>query len=111
MTRTYWMAFRLYWPALACLLLAFASTWGHAAHSDSWGDVLRWMPYALLAFAMLLAAVASLRLMRWETRGALICNCGGLLGAERNPLAAIGSVWRADGTMPCVNSAGGRRWW
>jgi len=32
---------------------------------------------------MLLAAVASLRLMRWETRGALICNCGGLLGAER----------------------------
>ena len=111
MTRTYRMAFRLYWPALVCLLLAFASTWGYAAHSDPWGDVLRWMPYALLAFAMLLAAVASLRLMRWETRGALICNCGGLLGAERNPLAAIGSVWRADGTMPCVNSLGGRRWW
>ena len=68
MTRTYWMAFRLYWPALACLLLAFASTWGYAAHSDPWGDVLRWLPYALLALAMLLAAVASLRLMRWETR-------------------------------------------
>ena len=83
MTRTHWMAFRLYWPALACLLLAFASTWGHAAHSDPWGDVLRWMPYALLAVAMLLAAVASLRLMRWETRGVLICNCGGLLGTER----------------------------
>ncbi|QLQ28675.1 hypothetical protein H4W19_07505 [Pseudoxanthomonas mexicana] len=83
MTRTHWMAFRLYRPALACLLLAFVSTWGHAAHSDPWSDVLRWMPYALSAVAMLLAAVASLRLMRWETRGALICNCGGLLGAER----------------------------
>ena len=83
MTRTHWMAFRLYWPALACLLLAFASTWGHAAHSDPWGDVLRWMPYALLAVAMLLAAVASLRLMRWETRGSMINNLGGFLGTER----------------------------
>jgi len=77
------MAFRLFWRALDCLLLAFAWTWGHVADFDPWGDVLRWMPYALLAFAMLLAAVASLRLMRRETRGALICNCGGLLGTER----------------------------
>ena len=83
MTRMHWMAFRLYWPALACLLLAFVSTWGHAVPSAPLGDVLRWMPYVLLALAMLLAAVASLRLMRWETRRALICNCGGLLGAER----------------------------
>lgn len=33
MTRMHWMAFRLYWPALACLLLAFVSTWGHVVPS------------------------------------------------------------------------------
>jgi hypothetical protein len=27
MTRMHWMAFRMYLPTLACLLLAFASTW------------------------------------------------------------------------------------
>jgi hypothetical protein len=83
MTRMHWMAFRLYWPALACLLLAFVSTWGHAVPSAPLGEVLHWMPYVLLALAMLLAAVASLRLMRRETPDALICDCGGLLGGKR----------------------------
>lgn len=83
MTRMHWMAFRLYWPALACLLLAFVSTWGHAVPSAPLGEVLRWTPYVLLALAMLLAAVASLRLMRREARDALICDCGGLLGGKR----------------------------
>lgn len=88
MTRMHWMAFRMYLPTLACLLLAFASTWqlsgwGPSASLAALGDALRWLPYGLLALAVLLGIFASLRLMRWETGGALICHCGGLLGNER----------------------------
>jgi len=88
MTRMHWMAFRMYLPTLACLLLAFASTWllsgwGQSADLATLGDALRWLPYGLLGLAALLGIFASLRLMRWETGGALICHCGGLLGRER----------------------------
>ena len=88
MTYLHRMAFRMYLPTLACLLLAFASTWllTDAAPSTSahpLGDALRWMPYGLLGLAALLGVIASVRLLRWETGDALICGCGGLLGGER----------------------------
>ena len=88
MTRMHWMAFRMYLPTLACLLLAFASTWvlsgrGQSAYLAPLGDALRWLPYGLLGIAVVLGIVASVRLMRWETGDALICGCGGLLGTER----------------------------
>lgn len=88
MTRMHRMAFRMYLPTLACLLLAFASTWllpgwGQSAYLTALGDALRWLPYGLLGLAVLLGIFASLRLMRWETGDALICSCGGLLGGER----------------------------
>ncbi|MCR6626894.1 MAG: hypothetical protein NVV67_11670 [Pseudoxanthomonas sp.] len=87
MTQLHWMAFRMYLPTLACLLLAFASTWlltsaEPAALAPPLGDALRWAPYALLGLAALLGVVASVRLLRCETGDALICGCGGLLGGE-----------------------------
>ena len=88
MTQLHWMAFRMYLPTLACLLLAFASTWlltsaEPAAFAPPLGDALRWAPYALLGLSVLLGVVASVRLLRWDTGDALICGCGGLLGGER----------------------------
>jgi hypothetical protein len=88
MTHMHWMAFRMYLPTLACLLLAFASTWLLSGWEQSvylapLGDALRWVPYGLLGLATLLGVVASVRLMRWESGDALICRCGGLLGGER----------------------------
>jgi hypothetical protein len=88
MTRMHWMAFRMYLPTLACLALAFASTWllsgwGQSAYLVPLSDSLRWLPYALLGLSALLGIVASVRLMRWEIGDALICSCGGLLGGER----------------------------
>lgn len=88
MTYLHRMAFRMYLPTLACLLLAFASTWlltdaAPSTFAHPLGDALRWMPYALLALAALLGVIASVRLLSWETGDALICGCGGLLGGER----------------------------
>ena len=88
MTHLHRMAFRMYLPTLACLLLAFASTWLLTSAAPTTfvhplGDALRWLPYGLLGLAVLLGLVASLRLLRWETGDALICSCGGLLGSER----------------------------
>lgn len=87
MTRLHWMALRMYLPTLACLLLAFASTWllagaAPATFAHPLGDALRWMPYGLLGLAVVLGIVASARLFRWERGDALICGCGGLLGSE-----------------------------
>ncbi|MBD9479848.1 hypothetical protein [Pseudoxanthomonas sp. PXM02] len=88
MTRMHWMAFRMYLPTLACLLLAFVSTWLLTSAPPTTflaplGDTLRWIPYGLLGLAALLGVIASVRLLRWETGDALICLCGGLLGSER----------------------------
>jgi len=87
MTYLHRMAFRMYLPTLACLLLAFASTWlltdaAPSTFAHPLGDALRWMPYGLLALAALLGVIASVRLLRWESGDALICGCGGLLGGE-----------------------------
>ena len=88
MTHMHWMAFRMYLPTLACLLLAFASTWllsgrEPSAYLVAPGDALRWLPYGLSGLAVVLGFVASVRLMRRETGDALICRCGGLLGGGR----------------------------
>ena len=88
MTRMHRMAIRMYLPTLACLLLAFASTWrlpggGPSVYLVTLGNTLHWLPYGLLGLAVLLGIFASIRLMRWETGHALICHCGGLLGSER----------------------------
>jgi hypothetical protein len=88
MTRMHWMAFKMFSPALICLLFAFVSTGllltlGQSQYLVQLADTLRWLPYGLLGLAVLLGIVASVRLLRWETGGALICTCGGLLGRER----------------------------
>lgn len=86
MTQLHWMALRMYLPTLACLVLAFASTWLLVFAPPAtvpFGGALHWMPYALLAMAMVLGLIASVRLLRLETGDALICGCGGLLGGER----------------------------
>lgn len=89
MTRMHRIALRIYLPTLACLLLAFAFTWVlSGATQDTQGgelfNALRWLPHALTGVALVLGAVASLRLRRWEAGDALICACGGLLGSERD---------------------------
>ena len=88
MTRLHRMALRMYLPTLACLLLAFVSTWlttsvSRTAAPRMLDELLRWAPYGLLALAALLGLIASTRLMRGNTDDALICDCGGLLGARR----------------------------
>jgi len=87
MTPMHWMAFRMYLPTLACLLLAFVSTLltsaEPAAFAQPLGDALRLAPYVLLGLSVLLGVIASVRLLRWGTGDALICGCGGLLGGER----------------------------
>lgn len=82
------IALQLYLPTLGCLLLALASTWLAPSGSPSVGagafaNALRWLPYGLCGIAAVLAAVASLRLRRWQVSDALICGCGGLPGSVR----------------------------
>jgi len=86
MARMHRIALQLYLPTLGCLLLALASTWLSPAGSPPAGalaSALRWLPYGLCGIAAVLAAIASLRLRRWQVSDALICGCGGLPGSAR----------------------------
>jgi len=88
MNRWDWMVMRGLIPAAFALVLSFGTMWiisGWQSRPYLAGMVptARWIPVAALAFAVVHGAWVSYRLWQAERGEGLLCECGGLLGAER----------------------------
>ena len=89
MDRWDWMAVRAYAPAALALAIAFALTWviggwQESRHLASYVSLARWAPLAALAFAFGHGSWTTFRIWRAERGDGLLCECGGLLGYERD---------------------------
>ncbi len=90
MDRWTWMMVRMYAPALGALALGLLLMLplGMLRESPVLAGVYamaRWLPALAIAVSVTLALVATLKLWRWDQgRSALVCECGGLLGRERD---------------------------
>ncbi len=77
---------RAYLPAAVLLLVAIgAMLWisvaGNVDFLNDWIGVLRWLPPIALIAALVMAAVATLRMWRWQREDAPTCAaCAGPLG-------------------------------
>lgn len=88
MDRWSWMAARAFAPAAFALLIAFASieavaTLAANPHLLGVSAFARWVPLAALVFAVASWTWVCVRLWRAERGLGLLCDCGGLLGRER----------------------------
>ncbi len=90
MDRWTWMMVRMYAPALGALAagLLLMLPLGMLRESPvlAWVYAMaRWLPALAIAVAVTLALVATLRIWRWDQgHSHLVCDCGGLLGRERD---------------------------
>lgn len=90
MDRWHWMVARMYAPAAGMLALSFAvtlpATMLHASPLLAGiADLLHWASLACMAAAGLLWGASTYKLWRWERgQAVLTCDCGGLLGRERD---------------------------
>lgn len=89
MNRWDWMAARALAPAAFAFVVALGSTWiiygwQSSPFLASMVSTARWIPLAALVFAVLHGAWVSYRLWQAERGVGLLCECGGLLGAERD---------------------------
>lgn len=90
MDRWTWMMVWMYAPALGAFALGLLLMvpLGMLRESPVLAGVyamVRWLPALAIAVSVTLALGATLRLWRWDQgRSALICDCGGLLGRERD---------------------------
>lgn len=87
MDRWNWMAVRAFAPATFALVVAFVSMWVISGWQSSpylvgMFATARWIPVAALAFATVHGAWVGYRLWQAERGEGLLCDCGGLLGAE-----------------------------
>lgn len=88
MDRWDWMAIRAYVPAAFGLVAALVLTWLISGLQVSLNlpDVFsaaRWLPMAVFALAIAHGSWTTFRLWRAHHGEGLLCECGGLLGHER----------------------------
>ncbi|UWX04165.1 hypothetical protein H1235_01980 [Pseudoxanthomonas sp. NC8] len=88
MSRWDWMAVRAYLPAVFALVVAFVSSlvlsrWQASPYLAPLASSLGWVPYAALAAGGVHGLWVTVRLWRAQYGVGLLCECGGLLGAER----------------------------
>lgn len=89
MDRWNWMAVRAFAPAAFAIVVAFVSMWVISGWQSSpylagMFATARWVPLAALVFATAHGAWVSYRLWQAERGVGLLCECGGLLGGERD---------------------------
>lgn len=89
MNRWDWMAVKAYAPAALALIVGFGLTWLIAGWQDNpflhaLVGPARWLPLGLLIYAVGHACWVGYRLWLAERGEGLLCDCGGLLGAERD---------------------------
>lgn len=90
MDRWTWMMARMYAPALGALVLGLLLMvpLGMIRESQLLAGMyaaVRWAPVLAIGLSVILGLIATVRLWRWDHgRSALVCDCGGLLGSERN---------------------------
>ena len=86
MNRYAWILLRAYLPATVLLLVAIGtmlwiSVAGNVDMLSGWVSFLRWLPPVALLAALVAAAVATLRMWRWQRGDAPTCAaCKGPLG-------------------------------
>lgn len=90
MDRWHWMVVKVYAPGSGMLVLSFLVTLPASMLQASpvlagIGDLLHWASLACTAAAGLLLGLATYKLWRWDRGEAVLtCDCGGLLGGERD---------------------------
>lgn len=89
MDRWDWMAVKAYAPTALALVVGFALTWLMSGWQNNpylagLLSFARWAPLFALAFALLHGSWVTLRLWRARQGEGLLCECGGLLGSERD---------------------------
>lgn len=99
MDRWDWMAVRAYLPTAYALLVALAlrwifSSWQDSTHLAGLYEVVQWLPRAAFVFAVGHGLCMTYRLWRAEQGEGLLCDCGGLLGRERQGRASRGGPYR-----------------
>jgi hypothetical protein len=83
------MALRMLLPGAAWLLISWMAVEVSAGLNNSpytapLAQGLRWVPTAISAFGIGLFRMALFRLWRWHRGQGVLCDCGGVLGAEIN---------------------------
>lgn len=99
MDRWYWMYIRAYAPASGLILAAVVIAMALArlqAHPifDGLVSIVRWLPLALLAGAVLHMAWVTYRLWQAHHGNGRLCECGGLLGGEHDGRADRAGAYR-----------------
>lgn len=89
MSRWNWMAAKAFAPAALALVVALASMelvsgWAANPYLSRAAPVARWFPLAAIVFAVAYWGWVCVRLWRAERGEGLLCDCGGLLGRERD---------------------------
>jgi hypothetical protein len=89
MDRWTWMALKVYAPSIGMGLLALVLMLMTPDQPNNplvapFAQIFQWASLAAMLAALGLGAIAAYSLWRWERGEALICDCGGLLGRERD---------------------------
>jgi hypothetical protein len=89
MDRFHWMFLKAFLPGLgwmvaACLVAWWASGLLNNSMTVGIADALSWGSLAVVGWGVLLLLAASYRLWRWQRGDCPACDCGGLLGRERD---------------------------
>ena len=90
MDRWAWMMAKIYAPAVGALAIGLLLMLPLGMIRESqllagFYALARWAPALAIAASVILGLIATLRLWRWDQgRSQLVCECGGLLGYERD---------------------------